>query len=154
MSSRLFQEIRERRGLAYNVYSFASSHVDSGMFGIYAGVAPNKAQETTALIVKEMRTLLSTPVGLAELKAAKEFTKGNLLLASESMDTQMVRLAQNEIYFGRYLPLQEVIDSIESVAADDIFNLAATLFKSGHLTLTVLGPIEDKTAFENIVFFD
>ncbi|MFC1815681.1 M16 family metallopeptidase [Thermodesulfobacteriota bacterium] len=154
MSSKLFQEIRERRGLAYSVYSFVSSHGDTGMFGVYAGVAPDKAQDTVALILKEMHKLSSKRISLSELQAAKEFTNGNLLMASESADSQMVRLAQNEIYFGRYLAPQEVIDSIASVTVDDIFNLAATLFQTEQLTLTVLGPIEDKKSFENILFFD
>jgi predicted Zn-dependent peptidase len=151
MSSRLFQEIRERRGLAYNVYSFISSHVDTGIFGVYAGVAPDNVQETTTLIIKEMQNLTTEPVSLAELQAAKEFTKGNLLLASESTDSQMVRMAQNELYFGRYLPLEEVIEGVDRVSAEDIFDLTATLFKSGPPALTILGPIEDKDSLAHIL---
>jgi predicted Zn-dependent peptidase len=151
MSSRLFQEIRERRGLAYNVYSFISSHADTGIFGIYAGVAPDKVAETTALILKEMRNLTTEPVSLSELQAAKEFTKGNLLLASESTDSQMVRMAQNELYFGRYLPLDEVIKGVDRVSAENIFDLAETLFKSGPPALTVLGPIEGQDSLEHIL---
>ena len=142
MSSRLFQEIRERRGLAYNVYSFVSSHADTGIFGVYAGVSPDKVQEAIALILKEMRHMLTEPVPLPELQAAKEFTKGNLLLASESTDSQMVRMAQNELYFGRYLPLEEVIEGVDRVSAEDIFDLAAVLFNSGPPAVTVLGPID------------
>ena len=151
MSSRLFQEIREQRGLAYNVYSFVSSHVDTGIFGVYAAVAPDKAEETTALILKEMQRLTTEPVTLPELQAAKEFTKGNLLLASESTDSQMVRMAQNELYWERYLPLEEVIQGVDRVSAEDIFDLASTFFKPGPPALTILGPIEDQVSFEHIL---
>jgi predicted Zn-dependent peptidase len=151
MSSRLFQEIRERRGLAYNVYSFVSSHVDTGIFGVYAGVAPDKIEETTSLILKEMQNLAAEPVSLSELQAAKEFTKGNLLLASESTDSQMVRMAQNELYWERHLPLEEVIEGVDRVSAEDIFDLAATLFKSGPPALTILGPIEGQDSLAHIL---
>jgi len=146
MSSRLFQEIRERRGLAYNVYSFTSSHADTGIFGVYAGVAPANVEETTALIIKEMQRLATEPVPLSELQAAKEFTKGNLLLACESTDSQMVRMAQNELYLGRFLPLEEVIEGVDGVSAGDILDLAATLFKAGPPALTILGPVEDQNS--------
>lgn len=150
MSSRLFQEIRERRGLAYNVYSFISSYVDTGLFGIYAGVAPDKVEEAVSLILKEMHTLAGQPVSDSELQAAKEFTKGNLLLASESTDSQMVRMAQNEFYFGRSMPLEEALRKVDQVSSEDIFNLAQTLFKSGPPALTVLGPLEVRDLLERL----
>ena len=151
MSSRLFQEIRERRGLAYSVYSFVSSHVDTGMFGVYAGVAPQNAIDTVRLILKEMRKLKNERISDAELDAAKEFTKGNLLLAAESVDNQMVRLAQNEIHFGRYFPLAEVIDNIDAVTPDDILDLANSLFKKQQLALTTLGPLKGRKPFEKLL---
>jgi len=151
MSSRLFQEIRERRGLAYNVYSYVSSHVDTGIFGVYAGVAPDKVEETTTLILKEMQNLAAEPVTLSELQAAKEYTKGNLLLASESSDSQMVRMAQNELYWERHLPLEEVIEGVDRVSPEDIFDLAATLFKSGPPALTILGPVEGRDELEKLL---
>ncbi len=151
MSSRLFQEIRERRGLAYSVYSFVSSHADTGMFGVYAGVAPESAQVTAELILNELKKIKNERVSEAELRAAKEFTKGNLWLASESVDNQMARLAQNEIHFGRSLSLEEVIEHIESVRIDQIFELAAALFQTEQLTLTILGPLEDQQAFNQLL---
>ncbi len=150
MSSRLFQEIRERRGLAYNVYSFISSHADTGLFGIYAGVAPDKVEETISQVLQEMQTLAEQPVSDSELQAAKEFTKGNLLLASESTDSQMVRMAQNEFYFGRSMPLDEVLREVDQVSSEDIFNLAQTLFKSDPPALTVLGPLEVRDLLERL----
>lgn len=149
MSSRLFQEIREKRGLAYSVYSFASSHVDTGMFGVYAGVDPENAQLSTELILNEMRKLKEKRVSSTELHNAKEYTKGNLLLAAESSDNQMVRLAQNEIHFGHYTPMQEIVDKIDVVSKDDILNLAENLFQSKYLSLTSLGPVKDNKLFKN-----
>jgi predicted Zn-dependent peptidase len=151
MSSRLFQEIRERRGLAYAVYSFISSYVDTGMFGAYMGVNPQNAHESTALILKEIDRLKSSQVSPDELTKAKEFTKGNLLLASESNDNQMVRIAQNDTHFGRFIPLQEVLDKIEAVTADEILELAESLFQPNRFALTMLGPVDDKHAFEDIL---
>jgi len=151
MSSRLFQEIREKRGLAYTVYSFLTSHVDTGMFGVYAAVDPKRALETTALILKEMTTLKNEPVDSAELQGAIEYTKGSLLLASENSDNHMVRNAQNEIHFNRDIPLQEVIEQIESVTVEDIFELSKSLFKKNKMVLTMLGSIKEKKPFEDLL---
>ncbi|MBW2567915.1 MAG: insulinase family protein [Deltaproteobacteria bacterium] len=149
MSSRLFQEIREQRGLAYSVYSFASSLIDTGMFGIYAGVNPENTQVSTELILNEMRKMKEKQVSSTELHNAKEYTKGNLLLASESNDNQMVRLARNEIQFRHYIPMQEIVNNIDAVSKDDILNLAGNLFQSKHLSLTSLGPVKDNKLFKN-----
>jgi predicted Zn-dependent peptidase len=146
MSSRLFQQIRERRGLAYSVYSFVTSHVDTGLFGVYTGVAPAQAGQAVELIMDEFRRLQSEPVRPDELRDAKEYTKGNLLLASESIDNQMVRLAQNEIHFGRPVPLQEVFDQIEAVTGEDILSLAHQLLGSRKMSLTILGTVAEKAA--------
>jgi len=149
MSSRLFQKIREQSGLAYAVYSFASSFTDTGMFGAYAGIHPDNTPECLRLILDELQTLKKIRVSIDELKDAKEYTKGSLLLAAESNDNQMVRQAQNEINFGRYIPLRDVVDQIEAVTAGEIQDLARALFKNHPLTLTLLGPLGDATAFEN-----
>ncbi len=151
MSSRLFQEIRERRGLAYSVYSFAHAYVDSGMSGACAGVEPRNAQESVQLIIEALRALCEEPVDDDELGDAKEYTKGSLLLAAESNDNQMVRLAQNEFHFGRQVPLDEVVAEIESVTAGDIQHLAGRLFQPGETALTVIGPVSDARRFESLV---
>ncbi len=141
MSSRLFQEIREKRGLAYSVYSFMMSHVDTGMFGVYTGVAEQNVDRAIELILKEMRHLRQAHVSADELQDAKEFTKGNLLLASESVENQMVRLAQNEIHFGTYIPFDKVLEQINAVTVEEIRSLAESLFQEERLCLTLLGPI-------------
>ena len=153
MSSRLFQEIRERRGLAYAVYSFISSHVDTGMFGFYMGVDPKTARETTRLVLNELEKIKDDPVDAAELKGAMEYTKGSLLLASESADNQMVRCAQNEIHFGNEVALRDVIEKIEAITPQEIQDLANHLFDRSQMTLTLLGPLDsEKEAFEQILY--
>ncbi|NNL77505.1 MAG: insulinase family protein, partial [Desulfobacterales bacterium] len=153
MSSRLFQEIREKRGLAYNVYSYVSSHVDTGMFGVYMGVNPERANETTRLVLDEIHKLKKERVEESELTGAIEYTKGSLLLASESADNQMVRCAQNELHFGYDITLQTIIEKIEAVGAGDILELANDLINPQQMTLTLLGSINsDKKEFENILF--
>jgi len=151
MSSRLFQEIREKRGLAYSVYSFISSYVDTGIFGAYAGLSPKNARKATELILKEISSLKQTRVDPNELKDAKEHTKGSLMLASESNDNQMVRLAQNETHFGRYIPLEEIANNIESVTQDDILYLAESLFQKRRFALTLLGSVTQKNDFNDIL---
>jgi predicted Zn-dependent peptidase len=153
MSSRLFQEVRERRGLAYSVYSFISSHVDAGMFGFYMGVDPKRTQETTRLVLDEIDKIKNEPVESSELKGAMEYTKGSLLLASESADNQMVRSAQNEIHFGEDIALQTIIEKIETVTTGEIQDLANELFNRNQMTLTLLGPVDDeKKEFEEILY--
>jgi predicted Zn-dependent peptidase len=151
MSSRLFQEIREQRGLAYSIYSFISSHVDTGLFGIYTGVHPDNVRQTIELIIQAMNNICRTPICAAELQDAKEYTKGNLILAAESVDNQMVRLAQNEIHFNDYIALEQVIEQIEAVTADDIQNLAQTLFKKSQSSVTILGPVDEREDFESLI---
>ncbi len=151
MSSRLFQEVRERLGIAYSVYSFANSHVDTGMFGVYAGVASERVREALETILAQMRRLKREPVDSAELDAAREYTKGNLLLAAESNDNQMVRLAQNEMHFGRHIPLEEVLERIDRVGAEDIRALAAELFADRRLALTALGPVPDGFPLDGVL---
>jgi len=152
MSSRLFQEIREKRGLAYSVYSYISSFVDTGMFGTYAGVSPVNMKQSVQLLLKEISKIKEMRVDSNELHYAKEFTKGNLMLASESNDNQMVRMAQNETHYGRYIPLEEIINKIEAVTEEDILHLAESLFKDNRFSLTLLGPVDNKHMFDDIIF--
>jgi predicted Zn-dependent peptidase len=142
MSSRLFQEVREKRGLAYAVYSFISAHVDTGMFGVYLAVGPEQVQEAVGLVARELRKLARLPVDPAELKGVVEYTKGNLLLGSESADNQMVRIAQNEIHFQADIALETVLQRIEAVQPEDLLELADELFRPDQLGLTLLGPVD------------
>ena len=142
MSSRLFQEIREKRGLAYSVYSFISSHVDAGMFGFYMGIDAKRAHDAILLVLDELVKLKTQRVEASELKGAIEYTKGSLMLASESADNQMVRNAQNEMHFGRNILLREIVEKIEAVTADEILELAGELINPDKMTYTLLGPVD------------
>lgn len=148
MSSRLFQSIREQRGLAYSVYSFVSSYLDAGMFGVYAGVDSANAPETITLILEELARIKHDPPDMTDMKNAREYTKGSLLLSSESNDNQMVRLAQSEFYFGRATSMDEIFSQIDSVTPEDIQNLACELFQPDQVSLTLLGPAGDRSAIE------
>jgi predicted Zn-dependent peptidase len=110
------------------------------MFGVYAAVEPHKALETTRLIARNLRALKDDPVSAAELQDAKDYTKGCLLLAAESTDNQMARIAQSELLFGRCIPLETILERLQAVTAEDLLTLANTLFTVDQTSLTVLGP--------------
>lgn len=142
MSSRLFQEIRERLGLAYSVYSYIVSHTDAGSLVVYAGTSPEKLDDVLNTTFAELRRLKSDPVTSLELDGAREQIKGNILLSLESTDNRMTKLAKNEIYFGRYLPLSELTEGFDAVTADGILALANELFDHRYLTLALTGRLE------------
>lgn len=142
MSSRLFQEIRERLGLAYSVYSYVVSHTDAGSLVIYAGTSPEKLNDVLDITFAELKRLKSDPVTPLELEGAREQIKGNMLLSLESTDNRMSKLAKNEIYFGRYLPLSELTEGFDAVTADGICTLAHELFDHRYLTLALTGRLE------------
>lgn len=144
MSSRLFQTVREERGLAYTIYSFLTSYADTGMLGIYTGVTPQDVAQCLSLIMQELQKLKDEPVPEEVLRDAKAFTQGNLLMAEESPESQMMRLAQNECYFGDDIPMQTVIDRIDAVTPADILSLANALWSGGSPALTMLGPQADR----------
>ncbi len=151
MSSRLFQEIREKRGLAYSVYSFLSSFMDSGMLGVYVGTGENTLSRVLQLILREMQKLADTYLKPQELRAAKEQLKGNLLLSLEGTESRMGRLAKNEIYFQRYISTEEIIEGIERVSAEEVCQIAQQIFKPRSLSLTALGPVTGKQIPKNIL---
>ncbi|MDY6851353.1 MAG: pitrilysin family protein [Thermodesulfobacteriota bacterium] len=143
MSSRLFQEIRENRGLAYSVYSFISAYIDTGLLGVYAGVEPGKTLETTQLILAELAKLREGVLTETELKAAREHLKGGIVLGSESTDNRMIRLAKNEITYQRYIEFDEILDAVSKVGPDQIVALARDFLESENLSLTVLGSVDE-----------
>jgi predicted Zn-dependent peptidase len=144
MSSRLFQEIRENRGLAYSVYSYIPSYVDTGLVVVYAGTNGGSFQEAIELILKEFNHLKTESLKIGELETAKEQLKGNLLLSLESSDNLMTRLAKNEIYFESYLPVEKVLRGIDAVEEDMVRSLAREIFDGRFFCLTVLGPVDGK----------
>ncbi len=143
MSSRLFQEVREKRGLAYSISSFIESYMDCGYVGISCGVAPASVNETLVLIAEQLQ-LLGTDNGLSEKEMlhALDYTRGSLYLAAENLESRMTRNARNELYFGRHIPLSEVLSLFEKVTVADIAGLAARLFAEP-LGAVVMGPVAE-----------
>jgi predicted Zn-dependent peptidase len=139
MSSRLFQEIRERRGLAYSVYSYASQFADSGLFGVYAGCAPGKVEEVLDLTRSALATLAADGVTEAELARGKGMAKGSYVLGLEDTGSRMSRLAKGELLYGDILSVDELLARVDAVTAADVNALAAELLKEP-MSLAVVGP--------------
>lgn len=141
VSSRLFQEIREKRGLAYSIYSFIASYLDTGLWGVYAGCARKRVVEVIELIAKEMKELNDT-ITDAELQRAKDQIKGNLILGLESSSSRMQNIARQEIYYGRNFSTEEIIREIDRVSMKQVKELIEKLFGNGRAALTVFGPVQ------------
>jgi predicted Zn-dependent peptidase len=154
MSSRLFQEIREKRGLAYNVYSFFSSFQDAGLMGVYAGTDAKEVNRALKVIQREIKKIQQGKISRADLKATKEHLIGGVLLGSENTDTQMMRLAKNEGVFGRYIGYDEVISRIEKVTLDEVVAVAKQAFQGRRVSFVTLGPLEEKDVELELVAFD
>lgn len=143
ISSRLFQEIREKRGLAYSIYSFIASYYDTGIWGVSAGVSRKKVRETLELIIKEMSSLRDT-MDEAELKRAKDQLKGNIILGLESTSSRMNNIARQEIYYGKYYSPKEIIREIESITLGQIKDLVDKLVQKEYFSLTIYGPVNEE----------
>jgi predicted Zn-dependent peptidase len=141
MSSRLFQNVREKRGLAYAVFSGLSAYRDAGSFTIYAGCANEAVGEVVDLVVEELKTVKQSVVPAAELQRAKDHLKGSLMLSLENTASRMSHIARQEIYFKRQVGLDETLAGVEAVTADDVQRVAAELFSPGALSATVLGNV-------------
>ena len=141
MSSRLFQNVREKRGLAYAVFSGLSAYRDAGSFTIYAGCSNEAVGEVIDLVVEELRTVKQSPVPDAELQRSKDHLKGSLMLSLENTASRMSHLARQEIYFDRQFGLDETLEGIEKVTTDDVRRVAIDLFRNGSLAATVLGNV-------------
>ena len=140
MSSRLFQNVREKRGLAYAVFSGLSAYRDAGNLTIYAGCANEAVPEVVDVCVEELRAMKAAPVADAELRRAKDHLKGSLMLSLENTASRMSHLARQEIYFERHFGLDETLAGVERVTAADVTRVAADLFSNGSLAATVVGP--------------
>jgi|AMWB02.1.fsa_nt_gi predicted Zn-dependent peptidase len=141
ISSRLFQEVREKQGLAYSVYSYVLSHSDTGTMVVYAGTKPEKLVDVIDIVLNELSTLKNEPVSSSEMIFAKEHLKGNLLLSLENNDNRMTKLAKNELYFGRQVPIREILDGLQKVTSEDVMDLGRELFQENSITLELLGRV-------------
>ena len=143
MSSRLFQNIREKQGLAYAVYSELSMYSDTGCLAIYAGTSLEAARKVVDSIVHEFRDLKENLVPEEELRRAKDHLKGSFMLGLESTSSRMGNLARQELYFKRFFSLDDMVESIEKVTAEDVQRLAREFFDAKNITLAMLGNLGD-----------
>jgi predicted Zn-dependent peptidase len=139
MSSRLFQKIREERGLAYSVYSAVNAFADSGLLMVYAATSPSKGREVLRLILEEVSDLTERKPDPAETSVAKEHLKGSLMLSLESTVSRMSNLARQEIYFRRQFSLAEMIRGVEAVSPASIHRITRRLFQKRRLAVAAVG---------------
>ncbi|HVO23101.1 MAG TPA: pitrilysin family protein [Candidatus Margulisiibacteriota bacterium] len=151
MSSRLFQEVREKRGRAYSVYSFLSSYLDAGYLGIYVGTSAEWVEEVVSIILAELKTLKKEGLRPDELTRVKNQLKGNLLLGLETSDNRMSRIAKNEIYFGMDIEPQEVAARIDATTNEAIIALANQLVRPEATAITLLGDFKGKTVGDDLL---
>ena len=142
MSSRLFQTIREERGMAYSIYSDLNPYRDTGTLCIYAGTSVGKALEVVNLILAELRMLKETPLGEEELTRAKDQLKGNILMGLESSNSRMANLARQEMYFQQFFTVEEIIARIDAVEAAQVQAMAQRLFDPDRIAVTLLGRLD------------
>jgi len=147
MSSRLFQEVREKRGLAYSVYSFTSQHADTGMWGIYVGCLPSKADDVLSICRDEIAKVVSGGLTDAELERGKGQVRGSMVLGLEDPSSRMSRLGKSELVYPRLEPVDEVLASIDAVTHDDVRAVAAEILTRPK-ALAVVGPFDDPSTFQ------
>lgn len=140
ISSRLFQHIREDRGLAYAVFSNLATYSDAGMLSVYAGCAADKVEEVVALTLDEVQALRDTPVPADELRRAKDHLKGSVMLGLENTSSRMSHLARQEMCFGQQVTFDEILANIELVSAEDVLRVAGAVFQEGAIAASVVGP--------------
>jgi predicted Zn-dependent peptidase len=144
MSSRLFQEVREKRGRVYSIYSFMASCHDCGYLAVYAGTNPEWVDEVLEVTLKELRKVARDGISRAELERAKSQIKGSMLLGLESSDSRMNRIARNEIYFRRDVPIEELAAGIEAVTNDQIVEIASASFRPDAMAMVMLGDLKGR----------
>lgn len=142
MSSRLFQEVRERRGIAYSIYTFFDSYRDSGAFGVYLATSPKKLDTAKTIVLEQLEKIAVKPLPKAELLRAKTQLKGNIILALEASSSRMSRIARMELNEEEYLSIDEVEEKIDAVTDDDVMSTASALWGKAIFTETQLIPSE------------
>jgi len=142
MGSRLFQEIREKRGLAYSVYSYGSQYAEAGLFGVYAGCAPGKVEEVLDLTRAELARVAADGITAEELARGKGMVKGSYVLGLEDTGSRMSRLAKSEMLYGDLMPVDELLARVDRVTLDEVNGVAADLLATP-MSLAVVGPFDD-----------
>ncbi len=143
MSSRLFQEVREKRGLAYSVGSYELMYRKGGLFGVYAGISPNNFKEMLKCTLHELDRIKEGDINDYDINRAKEHLKGSLLLSMEAVKNRMMRLSRNEIYYNRSISSEEIINSVDSVDYNQLVALAKDIFNKENMSLVAVGPIKE-----------
>ena len=152
MSSRLFQKIREEQGLAYAIYSDLNPYRDTGCMTVGAGTSLESTTKVVDSVLAEFREMKSEPIPAEELRRAKDQLKGSLMLSLESSTSRMSNLARQQMYFERFFTMDETIEQIESVTADEVSQMARELFRPDQIAITVLGNLDGlKLSRENLV---
>jgi predicted Zn-dependent peptidase len=141
MSSRLFQNIREKRGLAYSVFTEQMLYRDSGCFMVYAGVSLDTTAEVIRLILKELQAIKEAPVPEEELRRAKDNMKGSFMLGLESTSSRMSHIARQHIFFGGHATMDAILEGVESVTSQGVQEMSNEFFQSDRLAVTVLGRL-------------
>ena len=153
MSSRLFQEIRENRGLAYSVYSFLSSYIDAGLLGVYVATDSQNVNPVLEAIKNEIKKICKGEISKSDLAAAVDHLIGGIYLSSESADNRMMRIAKNEFVFQKYVSYEELVSKLQHVTVDEVVEVASDIFQDGTVSLSTLGPIkEDDLDTSNLHF--
>jgi predicted Zn-dependent peptidase len=144
MSSRLFQEIREKRGLAYSIYSFLSGYSDIGTITVYAATRPKEVERVVDLVCREITRIRKDGIERKELDRAKNQMKGSLMLSLESSHSRMSKLAKDELIYGTRTSLEEMLTHIDRVTVDQVSAVGRDLFGMTHLAITGLGPLSPR----------
>ena len=142
MSSRLFQTVREERGLVYAIYSDLAPYRDTGSLCVYAGTSSDRALQVIDLVMEEFRRLKTEPLQPGELRRAQDQLKGNLLLSLESSMSRMSNLARQQMYFERFFGLDEIIERVEAVTEEEVMTMASSLFQPERVAVTLLGRLD------------
>jgi len=148
MSSRLFQEVREQRGLCYSVYSFASQHADTGLWGVYIGCLPAKADDVLSICTTEIAKVVESGLTDAELQRGKGQVRGGIVLGLEDPSSRMSRLGKAELVYPSLEPVDDILTAIDAVSHDDIRAIAAEVLTRPKV-LAVVGPYEDEGSFSS-----
>jgi len=141
MSSRLFQTVREKRGLVYSVFAFHDFYQDSGHFGVYLACDPKQTVRAIDLVLKELGRVAGTPISGTELADVKSQLKGNLTLGLESTQARMHRLARHELYLGTHVTADRTMKNIDGVKASEVTDVAREVFDVDRLAVAIVGPV-------------
>jgi predicted Zn-dependent peptidase len=150
MSSRLFQEVREKRGLAYSVYSFSSQHAGAGLWGVYAGCLPAKADDVLSICRDEIAKVISGGLTDEELSRGKGQLRGSIVLGLEDPSSRMSRLGKSELVYPALEPVEDILASVDAVSHDDVREVAAAVLGQAK-ALAVVGPFDDAGAFSGVL---